>query len=70
MEQLTQKQIFLINAKLQFFNKEEIIQFYVEADNYKQAETKLQKWLEEGNSNFKFADILNIWTERNIFIIV
>lgn len=67
---MQEKQIFIVNAKLQFFdNKQETILFYVEADNNKHAESKLEKWLLEGNTNFKFTDILSIWTEKNIFVI-
>lgn len=69
MEQLTEKQMFIINAKLQFIDKQEIIQFYVEADNHKQAENKLYQWLEGNNSDLKFTNILSVWTEKNIYVI-
>jgi len=67
---MQEKEIYLVNAKLQFINDNiEEVPFYVEAENGKQAETKLKQWLIEGNSNFKFADILFIEQMKTIQVI-
>jgi len=64
------KEIFIINAKLKFINnKEEVIPFYVEANNNKHAEKKLEDYLKKDNSGYNFIEILCIWTKNNIYVI-
>lgn len=64
------KEIYVVNAKLKFNDgTQEIIPFHVDSDTMGKAETKLEKWLLEGNSGFKFTEILCIWADHNIWVV-
>jgi len=67
---MIKKEIYLVNAKLKFKdNTQDIVPFYVEADSEGKAETKLEKWLLEGCSGWKFTEILSIRVKNNIWVI-
>jgi hypothetical protein len=65
------KQIYVVNAKLRFKdNTEDTFQFYADVDTPGKAETKIEKWLLEGNSNLKFTEILSIRADHNIWVVI